>query len=520
MKYIRKISITLLAFLITVVPLSGIASAEGEIADNPGINSGNALAAYCIDDDQFLYSKRLDEKVAPTVATKLVALMVASDILKERGLNSAETEVTVTAEAIANSGDIADVRVPVMGYSEGSVRTVKELYSATLVACANDAIAAIACDFGEKYLGGGIMEFVARMNKKAEQIGLQNTKFENPTGLDSPNQYTTVREVVKIASAFYQYDELVKLSDVESYFNGKSTVRNKNYLKCNYYIDGYLNKNAIGLIAGQLNKSGNYCLITASQKEGRTYIFVVMCASGLIVTRDEENRVTYSLGAGNAYSDMNKLIDWVREAFVLFPIAKTQDIVGELRVNSGESDHVMVVPAENVERLVNFVGDTLAIETELLFDETIVYKKVFNGKEYDTIDAPLTAGQRVGTIVFRHNGTTELARIDAVVRDDVDGDGLKSAMDSVEGFLFGDVMITILYVIGGLIVLWLLITVVTAVIRGVLRARESGKLRGADHAEAEKQPQKPKKQKKKSKKGSKKHPENEPDDKTATREMH
>jgi D-alanyl-D-alanine carboxypeptidase (penicillin-binding protein 5/6) len=518
MKYIRKISLTLLAFLITVVSLSGVVSAEGEIADNPSIVSNNAVAAYCIDDDQFLYSKRLDEKVAPTVATKLVALMVASDILKERGLKSAETEVTVTAEAIANSGDIADVRVPVMGYSEGSVRTVRELYSATLVACANDAVAAIACDFGEKYLGGGIMEFVARMNKKAEQLGLQNTRFENPTGLDSPNQYTTVREVVKIAAAFYQYDELVKLSDVESYFNGKSTVRNKNYLKSNYYVDGFLNKNAIGLIAGQLNKAGNYCLITASQKEGRTYIFVVMCASGMVVTRDEENRVAYSFGAGNAYVDMNKLISWTRESFVLLPIATTDNIVGELRVNSGESDHAMIVPASNVERLVlNVQG--VKLEYKLVLDETIVYKKVFNGKEYDTIDAPLTAGMRVGTVVYSYNGN-ELAKVDAVVRDNIDGDGLKSAMDSVESFLFGDVMITILYVIGGLVVIWLLITVVTAVVRGVLRARESGKLKGASHTETEKQPQKPKNQRKKSGKNNKKTKNNEPDDKTATREMH
>lgn len=519
MKYIRKISITLLAFLITAVSLSGVVSAEGEIADNPGINSGNALAAYCIDDDQFLYSKRLDEKVAPTVATKLVALMVASDILKERGLTSAETEVTVTAEAIANSGDIADVRVPVMGYSEGSVRTARELFSATLVACANDAIAAIACDFGEKYLGGGIMEFVARMNKKAEEIGLENTKFENPTGLDSANQYTTVREVVMIASAFYKYDELVKLSDVESYFNGKSTVRNKNYLKCNYYIDGYLNKNAIGLIAGQLNKSGNYCLITASQKEGRTYIFVVMCASGLVVTRDAENRVTYSLGAGNAYADMNKLLNWTRESFVLLPIATTDNVVGELRVNSGESDHAMIVPSKNVEKLVINV-EGVKLEYKLLLDESIVYKKVFNGKEYDTIDAPLTAGTRVGTVVYSYNGN-EVARVDAVVRDNVDGDGLKSAMDSVGGFLFGDVMITVLYVVGGLVVLWILITVVMAVIRGVLRARESGKLKGAEDTEKrEKQPKKPKKQKKKSANDRKKAPKNDPDDKTATREMH
>jgi D-alanyl-D-alanine carboxypeptidase (penicillin-binding protein 5/6) len=518
MKYIRRISLTLLAFLITVVSLSGVVSAEGEIADNPGINSGNAYAAYCIDDDQFLYSKRLDEKVAPTVATKLVALMVASDILKERGLKSDDTEVTVTAEAIANSGDIADVRVPVMGYSEGSVRTVRELFSATLVACANDAVAAIACDFGEKYLGGGIMEFVARMNKKAEEIGLQNTKFENPTGLDSANQYSTLREVVKIAAAFYQYDELVKLSDVESYFNGKSTVRNKNYLKCNYYVDGYLNKNAIGLIAGQLNKSGNYCLITASQKEGRTYIFVVMCASGLIVTRDEENRVSYSLGAGNAYTDMNKLINWTREAFVLLPVATTDNIVGELRVNSGESDHAMVVPAQNVEKLVINV-EGVKLEYKLILDEGTVYKKVFNGKEYDTIDAPLSAGQRVGTIVYSYNGN-EVARVDAVIRDNIDGDGLKSTMDSVGDFLFGDVMLTVIYVIGGLIALWILITVVMAVIRGVLRARESGKLKGADYTENEKDPKKTKKPSKNKNKKAKKSPNKEPDDKTATREMH
>ena len=518
MKYIRKISTALLAFLITLVSLSGIAVAEGEIADNPGIVSNNAIAAYCIDDDQFLYSKRLDEKVAPTVATKLVALMVASDILKERGLKSSDTEVTITAEAIANSGDIADVRVPVMGYSEGSVRTVKELYSATLVACANDAIAAIACDFGEKYLGGGIMDFVARMNKKAQEIGLESTNFENPTGLDSPNQYTTVREVVKIAAAFYKYDELVKLSDVESYFNGKSTVRNKNYLKCNYYVDGYLNKNAIGLIAGQLNKSGNYCLITASQKEGRTYIFVVMCASGLIVTRNEENLVSYSFGAGNAYSDMNKLINWTRESFVLLPIATTDNIVGELRVNSGESDHAMIVPASNVEKLVINV-EGVKLEYKLLLDEALVYKKVFNGKEYDTIDAPLSAGMKVGTIVYSYNGN-ELARVDAVVRDDVNGDGLKSTMDSIEGFLFGDVMITVLYVIGGIVVLWVLIAVVTAVIRGVLRARDSGKLKGASFTEGDNHPPKAKKQPKKSDKKQKKKQNNDPDDKTATREMH
>ncbi len=479
MKYTRKLALllALLTLLCFTVPVFAYAEGEGSTEESttqktPNILSGNAAVAYCIDDEQFLYTDRIDEQVAPAVAAKLVACMVASDILKERGLNSADTPVTVTSTAIDNSGDIADVRVPMMGLKAGNTYTAKDLLSATLVACANDAVAAIACHFGEKYLGGGINEFVARMNQKVESLGLENTHFENPTGLDSPNQYSTPREIALIASAFYKYDELVKLSNVESFFfNGSSTVRNKNYLKSNYYVNGFLNKDAIGLIAGQLNKNGNYCLITASQKEGRTYIFVVMCASGMIVERDENDRVTYSFGEGNAYEDMNKLISWTRDSFKLLTVATTETIVGELRVNAGGSSYVIVVPCENVEKLVLDI-EGVYIESKLVYDESIVYKKESNGAVYDTIDAPVSAGQKVGSIVYSYNGN-ELARVDAVAKEGVDSDGLKAVLEKIKGFLFGDTMKTILYVIVAIIGVWIVFSIVMAVVRGVNRARGS-----------------------------------------------
>lgn len=505
MKYLRKIAL-LLALLTTimfVLPCFAVAedessSAEAVTQKTPGIISGNAAVAYCIDDDQFLYSNRIDEAVAPTVATKLVACMVAADILKERGLSSADVEVTVTSTAIDNSGDIADVRVPMMGLKAGNVYTAKDLLSATLVACANDAVASIACHFGEKYLGGGINEFVARMNQKVKDLGLTATNFENPTGIDSPNQYTTPREVALIASAFYKYDELVKLSNVESFFfNGSTTVRNKNYLKSNYYVNGFLNNNAIGLIAGQLDKKSNYCLISASQKEGRTYIFVVMCASGMIVERDEEDRVTYSFGSGNAYEDMNKLIEWTRDSFKLLTVATADTIVGELRINAGGSSHVMVVPDGDVEKLVLDV-EGVKIETKLVYDESIVYKKEFNGSEYDTIDAPVTAGQKVGTITYSYNGL-ELATVDAVAKENVDSDGLKAVLESIKGFLFGKAMKTILYIILGAVILWIVISVVLAVIRTVNRVRESqrGKEKTEKNTKTQKKPKKKKSEAKK-----------------------
>lgn len=476
MKYTRRIALLLALLTAFLFVFPCFATAE-ESADSknqtqrtPGIFSGNAAVAYCMDDEQFLYTDRIDEKVAPAVATKLVACMVASDILKERGLSSEDTPVTVTLTAIDNSGDISDVRVPMMGLKAGTTYSAKDLLSATLVACANDAVAAIACHFGEKYLGGGIKEFVARMNEKVEQLGLTSTNFVNPTGLDSPNQYSTPREIALIAAAFYKYDELVKLSNVESFFfNGSSTVRNKNYLKSNYYVSGYLNKDAIGLIAGQLDKNGNYCLITASQKEGRTYIFVVMCASGMIVTRDAENRVTYSFAEGNAYEDMNKLIAWTRDSFKLLTVATTDTVVGELKINAGGSSYVIIVPKENVEKLVlDIAGETVA--SKLVYDESIVYKKEFNGTVYDTIDAPVYAGQKVGSIVYTYNGN-EIATIDAVAKDGVESDGLKSVLEKIKGFLFGNVMKTILYIIVAIIGLWIVFSIVMVVVRAVNRSR-------------------------------------------------
>ncbi|MBE6684002.1 MAG: D-alanyl-D-alanine carboxypeptidase [Ruminococcaceae bacterium] len=500
MKKTRSLALVLIISLLLTVMLPFATLAEGESSesttkDNPGITSGNATVAYCIDDDQFLYSDRIDEKVAPTVATKLVACMVAADIMKERGLNSAETIVTVTSTAIDNSGNIFDVRVPVLGLKAGSSYTAKDLLGATLVACANDAIASIAHHFGEKYLGGGINEFVARMNQKVKDLGLTQTNFVNPTGLDAPNQTSTPREVALIAAAFYQYDELVKLSNVENFsFNASSTIRNKNYLKSNYYVDGFLNKSAIGLIAGQLDKHGNYCLITATQKEGRTYIYVIMCASGMVVEKTPDEKTIYYFVDGNAYVDMNKLIGWTQNSFKLLTVATTDTIVGELRVSAGESSFVRVVPSENVEKLVLDI-EGLSLDTKLEYDSSLVYKKEFNGSDCDTVDAPITVGQKVGTITYSYNGNV-LATVDAVAKDNVDSDGLKGALNTAKGIMEGP-MLTVLYVVLAIIGVWLVFSIVMAVVRGVNKARKKNAKKSGNKEEKGKKdtvqkPQKPK----------------------------
>lgn len=510
MKGTRFIALLLVFATILSLGFSLSVSAEEDdssgtvVPDNPGITSGNAAVAYCIEDDQFLWADRIDERVDPVVAAKLMACMVVCDILAERGLSMDSTEVTVTDEAVKNAGDVYDVRIPIMGLKKDSVYTVQDLLSATLVACANDAVAALASGFGQTYLGGDINTFVERMNKKALALGLENTKFTNPTGLYDADQYSTPREVVLLTAAFYRYNSLVNLSNVESFiFNKKSTVRSKNYLKSNYFVNGFLNRNAIGLIAGQLDRNGKYSLLTASQKDGRTYIFAVMCASGMIVDKNEE-KITYSFGDGNAYDDMNKLIKWVRDSFRYLTIAKADTIVGELRVNLGNSaDHVIIVPAEEVEKLVLDIPDVVP-EVTVIYDESTVYKKEFNGREYDTIDAPVNAGQKIGTIIYSYNGI-EIAKVDAVARESVESDGVKAMLANTKSFLFGGVMKTVLYIIVGIIAAWLIFSAVAAIVRTAKKVKHSRP--ASDNT----------KKQTKTKKGKKK--KSEPDLKSTTREI-
>ena len=448
---------------------SQVSSEEPADETDPGIISGNAVVAYCLDDEQFIYTARADEEVAPTVAAKLMALMVVSDIFGELGLDPARTEVTVTSTAIDNSGNISDVRVPVMGLDPGDVYKARDLISASLVANANDACAALACFCGEK-LGGNILTFVNRMNEKAAALGLERTNFVNPTGLNAPNQRSTPRECALIAAAFYKYNDLVALSDVDSFrFNEKSVVRSKNFLKSDYYVSGYRNSEAIGLIAGQKDKLGDYCLITATQKDGRTYILNIMCASGMMVDADRN----YSFGFGNAYVDMNKLIKWVRSAFEYVSIGSTEIAVGELHLESGDSvDHVLVVPAENIERLIvkSKVGK---VTHSLVYDNDLVYKTKVNGTQRDTVKAPVTRGQKVGRITYYCDGEV-IAEVDAVAKESVDSDTVRAAFGKAKDVLFSDVMLTILKILGVILILYIIVVVVAAVFRGAKRVKKTG----------------------------------------------
>ncbi len=440
-------------------------SSSETVSVKPDIAEVNSAIAYSLADDQFLYTDGADNAMPPSVATKLMTVMVATDIFKEHGRKAEDIEVIYTEAMKKNAGSIIDFRVPMKGLSVGTGYSAKDLIGYVLIAGHNDAAVALAYYCGEAYLDGGLTEFVERMNAKAAELGLEKTVFLNPTGADAPGQTSTLREIAMIAKEFYSYNELVTIADSSSY----SGVHSRNFLKNDRYLKGFLNTDAIGIAAGQLDKNGNYCLIAASQKEGRTYLFVVASPLGIKV-ETVDGRNYYSLPEGNAYYDMSNLIKWTRDSFKLISVAKTTDIIGELRVNLGSSsDHVMIVPETDSEKLVlNVEGGELT--KTVTYNTDLVYKRVYENNEWDTMDAPVSAGQIVGTVTYYYNGA-ELVTLNAVTMTSIESDSVKAWLDNAKNFLFGDFMKTVIWILVIVVVGYAVISIVGIVYRFVNNMR-------------------------------------------------
>lgn len=437
----------------------------------PSLTSDNAVVVYNIDSKQVLYSKRGEEIFAPTVATKLLAMMVVQDIFLEKNIDMKAQMVTVSAASLKDVFGIT----PTLGLAAGDVQTAEELINATIVANENDACSALAYFCSTEILGGEIGVFIERMNQKATELGATNSVFKNPTGINITGMVTTPQDVALIAAAFYKYNTLQEISCKENMLLGSSTIHTKNYLLSEFLLTGQTNDEAKGMIAGQGSGSNEYTLITAVENEGLSYIIVVMGASNEI-NKDGIR----SLQPGNAYADMQILIPWTRTSFGYQTLAEAGEILGELRVDLGKDfDYVKVVLESRFEQLINKSTDLTLVERTITYNTEVVYKGDYSEAVVDMINAPVLKGQVVGTITFTYNGT-ELGSVNLIAQDSVDSSGLLSSLNRIKNFMFSSTMKYVLISFAVIIVLYVLFSVVTSSIRGVKRIKTVTKRRRTD----------------------------------------
>ena len=388
MKKYRFLSLLLAALL--ALSLAAPASA----LDDP---QPNCRAAIVVDGDhgEVLYEFNARQRMYPASITKIMTSLVVLDAVGA-GEISLDTQVTASAQAVDLPWDSSTA-----GIKAGEILTVLDLLYCDLLPSGNEA-----CNILSEAVAGTSAEFVARMNAKARELGMADTHFMNPHGLHDPEHYTTAYDIYLMASAAMDNETFRTIVRTPSYtlpatnLQPERTIYSSNGLLSSFYAIGYTYGKAIGIKTGNTGEAGR-CLASAAVDElGRTFYCVVL---GTEYTQNED-------GSWNrwSFSESRRLLEWAFENFHRITLLDqdTEDVMREVKVSlSDEGDYVLARPEGSIEATMPSDYDPKQAKLD--------YKLPAE------MEAPITAGQKLGTVTLTYDGV-EYGTLDMVAADDVE----------------------------------------------------------------------------------------------------
>jgi D-alanyl-D-alanine carboxypeptidase len=218
---------------------------------------------------RILYSQNADDAIQPASITKVLTLYVADEAILEGRVHPRD-RVKISRQAGRTGGSK-------MFLQAGSELPLEELLKGVAVVSANDASVAVA-----EHIGGGIEEFVRRMNNKARELGMSRSVFRNPNGLPAKGQVTTARDIGILARAYLErFPESLSIHSLQHYTYRDITQRNHNVLLKSY-------PNADGLKTGWVQKAGYHLVATAKRGETRLIAVIMGAKNPKIRAREAE----------------------------------------------------------------------------------------------------------------------------------------------------------------------------------------------------------------------------------------
>jgi len=204
-----------------------------------------------------LFEKNIHTRRQIASITKLMTLLI---ILEENELSDT---VIVSQNAANTEGSTMYLR-------PGEQIALENLIYGALLNSANDAAVALA-----EHNAGSVTSFVDKMNKKASELGLSNTNFQNPIGLDHSDNYSTAYDVAKLGQHIYQH-QIIRQAAQYSELEVKSTdgTYTHNLSSTNDLLDSYINFK--GLKTGRTDAAGLCFISIAENEQGNEVITVVL----------------------------------------------------------------------------------------------------------------------------------------------------------------------------------------------------------------------------------------------------
>ena len=313
-----------------------------------------------------LYEKNADQPYPPASVTKIMTLLLVCAAI-DNGTVKLTDHVPVSEKAAGMGGSQVYLKV-------GEEMTLEDMLKSVIVSSANDCAVALA-----EYISGSEAAFVVMMNERAKELGMNNTVFENVTGLDDTvkNHVTSARDIAIMSAELLKHEYITDYSTIwmDTIRNGQFGLTNTNRL-IRFY------KGANGLKTGMTSKAG-FCISATAKRNGMQLIAVIMGSP----SRDIRNNcATKVLDYGFANYSLYHV-----EGSGLFPVKLSGGYTENISVRHGDFSALLKT------------SDLKNVKYETNIPEAL--------------NAPLKAGDKVGSIDF-YCGEAMIGSVDVTAGED------------------------------------------------------------------------------------------------------
>ena len=250
---------------------------------------------------QILYEKDPDRRSLIASTTKIMTALIVCEQC------NVLDRMEIPREAVGIEGSS-------MYLKEGEILTLQELLYGLMLQSGNDAAVALAI-----YCGGTVSDFAQLMNDKAHRLGMENTHFVNPHGLDAPDHYSTARDLAILAAYAMQNPVFARTVSAKTVTIGQRYLRNHNKLL--WQVEG-----ADGIKTG-FTKAAGRILVSSAQRQGRRLIAV-------------------TINAPDDWNDHKKLLEAGFSQYTPQTLVCRGEVVGSVQIAGGQAGQVSVLAAE------------------------------------------------------------------------------------------------------------------------------------------------------------------------------
>jgi D-alanyl-D-alanine carboxypeptidase len=290
-----------------------------------------------------LYQKNADRRRLIASTTKIMTALVVLELCKDL-----DKVVEVPAKAVGVEGSS-------MYLQAGQQISVSDLLYGLLLKSGNDAATALAI-----HCAGSVENFAVLMNKKAAELGMAGSSFQNPHGLNAEHHYSTARDMAVLTKAAHENNNFSKIVGSKyAQLNGV-TIKNHNRMLWSY-------PGADGVKTGYTKNAGR-CLVSSAARDGMRLIAV-------------------TLNAHSDWADHTTMLNHGFENYTLKTVCQKGDVIGTVPVIGGKT-----VNAKCAKTVRVLLGKTEGAETDVILQKYLW--------------APVIEGQRVGMITVRKDGKT------------------------------------------------------------------------------------------------------------------